>query len=168
MLLRSLNAKRVGLHNWRSNACQTSGCWWKSLSLRASGLWSQVVALALTRCVFYCFLIIARLLSGSLYCSRQAAWLLNAYEAYTSFASAAVAECGGEEGVRVAALCGSQPSTFMHVRETRERGFLVEVYETHHRGTLFSAFFNLMCWAEQIRHSRGLIQICCKAKSVTH
>lgn len=68
----SLNAKHAGLHNSRSNTHQNSGCWWKSLSLRASGLWSQVVALVLARCVFYCFLIIARLLSGSLYWSRQA------------------------------------------------------------------------------------------------
>lgn len=68
---------------------QSSGCWRRGLSLRASGLWSRVVARTLARCVFYCFLITASLLSGSLYCSRQAASLLNAYEADTSSSDAA-------------------------------------------------------------------------------
>lgn len=70
----------------------------KKRLLRASCLWSKVVALALARCVFYCFLIIARLLPGRIYWSRQAASVLNAYEADTSCASTAAATWGWSLG----------------------------------------------------------------------
>lgn len=42
----------------------------------------------LARCVFYCLIIIAALLVARIYWSRQAACLLNAYEAETSCSSA--------------------------------------------------------------------------------
>lgn len=42
----------------------------------------------LARCVFYCLIIIAALLLVRIYWSRQAACLLNAYEAETSCSSA--------------------------------------------------------------------------------
>lgn len=45
-----------------------------------ASLWSQVVAPAHARCVFYCFLIIVGVLLGRIYWSRQPARLQNAYE----------------------------------------------------------------------------------------
>lgn len=57
-------------------------------------LWSQVVAPAHARCVFYCFLIIVQLLLGRIYWNRQPARLLTAYEADTSCVTAAAVRRG--------------------------------------------------------------------------
>lgn len=62
-------------------------------------LWSQVVAPAHARCVFYCFLIIVQLLLGRIYWNTQPARLLTAYEADTSLVTAAAVRRGeGGEG----------------------------------------------------------------------
>lgn len=59
-----------------------------------ASLWSQVVAPAHARRVFYCFLIIVRLLLGRIYWSRQPARLQNAYEVGSSCVTATVARRG--------------------------------------------------------------------------
>lgn len=121
------------------------------------GQWSLISSgslLALARCVFYCFLIIARLLSGSLYCSRQAAWLLNAYEADTSSRSAAtaavvvivvvVAVWGWGEGRWSLLLCVGDSH---HVSCMAEREWFLGK-SCWNISALNSASFSLTCWAE--------------------
>lgn len=110
----------------------------KGLLLKASCLWSWVVALALARCVFYCFLIIARRLPGRIYWRRQAAQLLNAYGADTSCASAAAAVSKISAG-----LCGGWPSCCKHVRKTGGLAFLKVVCQL----CVFTSL-DLICGAE--------------------
>lgn len=82
--VRSVSARPAGLQDfWRSNTYKTVVTdLKKKKGGKKSGwgarLWSQVVAPAHARCGFYCLLMIARLLHGRIYWSRQPAWLLSA------------------------------------------------------------------------------------------
>lgn len=156
----SLNAKHAGPHNSRSNARQTSGCHWKSLLLGAIGLWSQVVALALTRCVFYCFLIIARLLSGRIYWSRQAGRQPDCWLLMRQILPLPQQQRGGEMSVIFSGQCvGDSPSCFMHVRETG----LIKAGEMNQGSALFSASSGPLCAAEMYLSGLQHIHILCSA-----
>lgn len=80
--LRSLLGRCAGLLEIKH--LQGSGYWFLKSHGGGASLWSQVVAPAHARCVFYCFLIIVQLLLGRIYWNRQPARLLTAYEADTS------------------------------------------------------------------------------------
>lgn len=98
---------------------QNSGYWFQKKGEKKRGwgtrLWSQVVAPAHARWVFYCLLIIARLLLVRIYWSRQPAWLLSACEADTSCVTAA------RWGRRPLSLLGLQkPALFMPQRHQEQ------------------------------------------------
>lgn len=92
----NFEAKRAGRSRDQTLA-RAASCWWKRGKKRGQkGLLSTEAVVfdlersaePLARCVFYCLIIIAALLLARIYWSRQAACLLNAYEAETSCSSA--------------------------------------------------------------------------------
>lgn len=114
--VRNVNARRAGLHDfWRSNTYKTVVTDLKKKGEKKRGwgarLWSQVVAPAHARWVFYCLLIIARLLLVRIYWSRQPAWLLSACEADTSCVTAA------RWGRRPLSLLGLAEASALHASE---------------------------------------------------
>lgn len=106
--VRSINARRAGQACMTSgDQTQNSGYWFQKKEKKKGGwgarLWSQVVAPAHARCVFYCLLIIARLLLGRIYWSRQPAWLISACEA----------EDGWSTALSPAAFCATGMTVFL-------------------------------------------------------
>lgn len=68
------------IKHWQNSGYRSLKKKWGKKSGWGARLWSRVVAPAHARCGFYCLLIIARLLLGRIYWSRQPAWLLSACE----------------------------------------------------------------------------------------